>query len=67
LNGLRVFSILWIVYGHDEFFRFMNIRNWLDSLDIIQKPGLATLTPSAYYAVDVFFWIGGFLITMGML
>ena len=67
LNGMRVFSIFWIVLGHDLWFRFMNIRNWMDGLNILTTPGLTTFAPAAYFAVDVFFWIGGFLITMGML
>jgi peptidoglycan/LPS O-acetylase OafA/YrhL len=33
-------------------------------MDLLQTPGLSTLAASAYYAVDVFFWIGGFLITI---
>ncbi len=64
---MRVLSIFWIVFGHDLWFRFMNIRNWMDSIDILTTPGLTTLGPAAYFAVDVFFWIGGFLVTMGML
>lgn len=28
LNGARVLSIFWIVFGHDTWFRFMNIKNW---------------------------------------
>jgi hypothetical protein len=67
LNGMRVISIFWIVFGHDMWFRFMNIRNWMDSINILTTPGIATLAPAAYFAVDVFFWIGGFLVTMGML
>lgn len=67
LNGMRVLSIFWIVFGHDLWFRFMNMRNWMDSINILTTPGIATLGPAAYFAVDVFFWIGGFLITMGML
>lgn len=66
LNGLRVLSICWIIYGHDQWFRFMNLKNWVDSLEILTKPGIATLVPAAYFAVDVFFWIGGFLITIGL-
>ena len=67
LNGMRVLSIFWIVFGHDMWFRFMNIKNWMDGMNILTTPGIATLCPAAYFAVDVFFWIGGFLITMGML
>jgi peptidoglycan/LPS O-acetylase OafA/YrhL len=67
LNGARVLSIFWIIYGHDQWFRLSNIKNWTESLDILTKPGIPTLAPAAYFAVDTFFWIGGFLITMGML
>jgi len=67
LNGMRVLSIFWIIFGHDMWFRFMSIRNWMDSINLITTPGIGTLTPAAYFAVDVFFWIGGFLVTMGML
>lgn len=64
LNGMRVFSICWVILGHDEWFRFMNIKNWVQALSILTTPGLTTLAFSAYFAVDVFFWIGGFLLTI---
>lgn len=67
LNGARVLSIFWIIFGHDQWFRLSNIKNWTESLDILTTPGIPTLAPAAYFAVDTFFWIGGFLITMGML
>lgn len=67
LNGARVLSIFWIVLGHDQWFRFMNIKNWTETLDILTNPGIVTMVPAAYFAVDTFFWIGGFLITLGML
>lgn len=66
LNGMRVLSIFWIVFGHDMWFRFMNIKNWMETLHILNTPGLATLVPAAYFAVDTFFWIGGFLVTIGL-
>lgn len=44
----------------------MNLKNWVDSEQILTTPGLVTLSPAAYFAVDVFFWIGGFLITIGL-
>lgn len=28
LNGARVLSIFWIIYGHDQWFRLSNIKNW---------------------------------------
>lgn len=67
LNGMRVLSIFWIVFGHDSWFRFTNLKNWTEGLDLLTTPGIATIIPAAYFAVDTFFWIGGFLITMGML
>ena len=36
-------------------------------MDILQTPGLPTLTAAAYFAVDVFFWLGAFLVTIGMI
>ena len=45
----------------------MNIRNWIQGPDILQTAGVPTIIPAAYFAVDMFFWIGGFLITMGMM
>jgi peptidoglycan/LPS O-acetylase OafA/YrhL len=39
----------------------------MDSIDLLSTPGIVTLGPAAYFAVDTFFWIGGFLITIGML
>ena len=67
MNGLRVVSICWIIFGHDQWFRYMNLRNWVDYLEILTSPGLVTLVPAAYFAVDIFFWIGGFLITIGLI
>lgn len=48
-------------------FRLGNIRNWTESLDIFTMAGVPTLAPAAYFAVDSFFWVGGFLVTIGML
>ena len=67
LNGMRVLSIFWIVFGHDMWFRFMNIKNWMETIEILQTPGVPTLVPAAYFAVDTFFWIGGFLVTIGLI
>jgi peptidoglycan/LPS O-acetylase OafA/YrhL len=62
-----VLSICWVIYGHDQWFRLSNIKNWTESLDILTTPGIPTLAPAAYFAVDTFFWVGGFLVTLGML
>ena len=67
LNGVKVLSIFWVIYGHDQWFRLAFIKNWTESLDILTTPGVATLAPAAYFAVDTFFWVGGLLVTIGML
>lgn len=41
--------------------RFVLLSNTADASSIIEKPGFVTLAPSAYFAVDVFFFMGGFL------
>jgi peptidoglycan/LPS O-acetylase OafA/YrhL len=33
----------------------------------LTTPGIPTLVPAAYFAVDTFFWIGGFLVTIGLI
>jgi peptidoglycan/LPS O-acetylase OafA/YrhL len=45
----------------------MNVKNWIETIDILTTPGIVTLVAAAYFAVDTFFWIGGFLVTIGLL
>ena len=61
LNIFRALSIFWVTYGHAYLIRFSAISNTADAISIIEKPGFVTLAPSAYFAVDVFFFLGGFL------
>ncbi len=67
LNGVRVLSVLWIVFAHGNWLRIMNVRNWVSEIDILETAGIPTILCAAYYGVDVFFWIGGFLLTIGLL
>lgn len=60
-NGVRAFSIFWVIYGHDYLVRFRVISNIADYNAIMSNIGWVTLAPSAYFAVDVFFFLGGFL------
>ena len=60
---MRVLSIFWIVFGHDMWFRFMNMKNWMETIGIVTTPGVITLVPAAYFAVDTFFWIGKFVLS----
>jgi peptidoglycan/LPS O-acetylase OafA/YrhL len=60
-NGIRVLSISWVVYGHLDLLMILSMRNPLSWVSVVETPGLMTLGAAAYYAVDVFFFIGGFL------
>lgn len=57
----------WVITGHCNWIRVMSIRNWVSTMDILQLAGMPTLITSAYFAVDAFFWVGGFLLTIGLL
>jgi peptidoglycan/LPS O-acetylase OafA/YrhL len=63
LNGVRVLSIGWVILGHVYAYRVGSspIANIFDIPDIIDKPKFA-IVYGAFYAVDTFFWLGGFLV-----
>jgi len=63
LNGLRVLSIGWVLVGHVCSYRMRvtPIVNIFDLLDVIEEPKFAIVN-GAFYAVDTFFWLGGFLV-----
>ena len=63
LNGLRVLSIGWVILGHVYGYRISSspIINLQDLPEIIDKPKFA-IVYGAFYAVDTFFWMGGFLL-----
>ena len=61
INGIRVFSICWVIIGH----AFMNavgapITNLTTAMEIMDK-WYFTLVPGGFFAVDVFFYLSGFL------
>lgn len=61
INGIRVFSICWVIIGHS----FMNvmgapITNIVTALSVTEKWYFA-LVPGGFFAVDVFFYLSGFL------
>eukprot|EP00759_Apiculatamorpha_spiralis_P020915 PhF_6_TR26106/c0_g1_i1/m.36913 len=66
LNGIRSISMFWVIFGHSVFFpllapgAFSNqsnyLMNWLGT-------ARSLFLFSAYYAVDTFFFISGFLFT----
>ena len=61
LNGIRVFSICWVILGHSFMmsmgFRLTNIISALSTLD----HWYFALVPGGFFAVDVFFYMSGFL------
>ena len=61
LNGLRVISMFWIILGHTYFYGMDTaLLNPLVPIDFIQSFSF-NLVSSAPYAVDIFFWLSGFL------
>ncbi|CAF1532265.1 unnamed protein product [Adineta steineri] len=71
LNGLRVISMGWIIFGHtynyigDQSY-FLLTQNALDLLDF-QKRFEAQLIINALYGVDTFFLISAMLITLSLM
>ena len=61
-NGVRVMSMGWVVYGHVFLIRIAytvlsnpeNVNDWL-------KDPKGIMIYGAFYAVDTFFWLSGFL------
>ena len=66
LNGLRVFSMIWIVLAHGYTFdvvsRLFNIE---DMVEAVKTQYVMTFVKLGTLAVDVFFFLSGFLAAMG--
>jgi len=58
-NGLRTFAFAWVVYGH-TFLLSANSKNYAFA-SIFMKSAWLLLVMSAFYAVDAFFYMSGFL------
>jgi peptidoglycan/LPS O-acetylase OafA/YrhL len=62
LNGIRVFSIAWVILGHTYFYTLsgpiQNVPGW--PLQLFDTFSFA-LVLSAPFSVDIFFWLSGFL------
>jgi len=67
LNGIRVLSIGWVVLGHAFLFMlFSPLLNPMDILDLIFTDRTIGLIKAGTLAVDVFFFLSGFLAALAM-
>jgi len=67
LDGIRTLSIFWVVFGHTFIFETQDLAfsNYIDILGINHQGWIASLPAQsltgAYFAVDTFFFLSGFL------
>jgi len=66
LNGIRVLSIGWVVFGHTFFLTVIQpIVNVQDILYDALNTQFMGMVKAGTYSVDIFFMLAGFLATMG--
>ena len=66
LNGVRAFGFFYVVFGHDYLLRMTMVENQTNILRLFQGE-FFLFVAAAFYAVDVFFWIGGFFLAFVLL
>eukprot|EP01112_Ceratiomyxa_fruticulosa_P004021 TRINITY_DN1435_c0_g1_i1.p1 TRINITY_DN1435_c0_g1~~TRINITY_DN1435_c0_g1_i1.p1 ORF type:complete len:687 (-),score=135.01 TRINITY_DN1435_c0_g1_i1:122-2182(-) len=63
LNGLRVFSIWWVMLSHSlDYQNYVGVSNAIHVLTKDIQRFTAQAFPGAEFAVDTFFWLSGFLV-----
>lgn len=70
LNGMRSISMLWIIFGHTM--AVQSSIGYVNPAAVLPPTGmmssyLGSIILSARYAVDTFFFIGGYLVMSGLL
>ncbi|CAI2360775.1 unnamed protein product [Moneuplotes crassus] len=61
LNGVRFFSFLYVVLGHTYQEVLLHPSVNITDINSFMQPLLFQIVPGSYFAVDVFFFISGFL------
>jgi hypothetical protein len=60
-NGIRSICLFWIVLGHSVTIRVVDSANWITLENQFSVP-FALLPLGAFFGVDIFFYLGGFLL-----
>lgn len=65
---LRVLAMIWIILGHELAYRMTVSANFLDKgfLDYTKDSWFFTYNMSAFYAVDIFLFMGGYVSIVSM-
>ena len=66
LNGVRSLMMLWVVFSHEYAFTLSGAENAASYVGIVSKWQFLMVF-SGYFAVDTFFFIGGFLVAYAFL
>lgn len=61
-NGTRFMCMVWIIIGQSYLIRFGSVKNIADKNTIETTAGYSTIAATAQLAVDMFFYISGFLL-----
>jgi len=65
-HGIRVMSMAWVILGHQFLFVFQQMSNTKHFLQLTQRWGFQIIS-SGVRSVDTFFFLGGILLTKGLL
>ena len=67
LNGIRVLSMFWIIFGHSyDFGMYAPLYNFEEFVATITKQHYMAIVMSGTLAVDIFFFMSGFLATLSL-
>ncbi len=67
LNGVRVLSMFWVIFGHTfDYFNVSPVSNIEDVTDYIKNSYGLQLFIAGTYSIDVFFFLSGFLSALTM-